>query len=300
MAVPQRFSDGSFRFSGGGTAFTFHRLRPGVMLTIATGFDRGEVGDAPLRAIESEVRWFRTPVEWFIDARAVDNAASPVFTRWTEWLGRNAGMLQHLHVLTGGEPMKLTVAIARHLSGTAGILSLYEDAAAFRSAILTAVPSFAPVSAEPQTVQLEVVRNPRSAELRSSRSAWVIEALPPSTLLARVSGTEDGVIADLLFEEMERTLAMLQPRPAWFVDLSAVRTISSAAVDNWAAWLEPRRTELRQVHVLPPSTATGLLLAISRFRSNLSDVIRLHESKGQFDAELRGSSSQAMRSNSAS
>lgn len=300
MAVPQRFSDGSFRFSGGGTAFTFHRLRPGIMLTTATGFDRGEVGDAPLRVIESEVRWFRTPVEWFIDARTVDNAASPVFTRWTEWLGRNAGILKRLHVLTGGEPMKLTVSIARHLSGAAGILSLYDDGAAFHSAIISAVPSFAPVSAEPQAVECEVVRNPRSVELRSGRSVWIIEPLPPSTLVARVTGTEEGIMADLLFEEVERALATLQPRPAWFVDLSAVRTISSAAVDNWAAWVEPRRTELRQVHVLAPSTATGLLLAISRFRSNLAHIIRLHESKDQFEAELKTASSQAVRSGSAS
>lgn len=299
MAVHQRFSDGSFRFSGGGTAFTFHRLRPGVMLTIATGFDRGEIGDAPLRTIESEVRWFRTPVEWFIDARAADNAASPVFTRWTEWLARNTGMLKRLHVLTGGEPMKLTVSIARHLSGAAGFLTLYDDAATFGSAILTVMPSFAPVSAEPQIVTCEIVRNSRSVELRSSRSAWIIEPLPPSTLVARVTGTEEGVMTDVLFEEVERAIATLQPRPAWFVDLSAVRTISSAAVDNWAAWLEPRRTELRHVHVLPPSTATGLLLAISRFRSNLSDVIRLHESKDQFEAELRASGSQAVGSRSA-
>ena len=152
MAVPERFSDGSFRFSGGGTAFTFHRLRPGVMLTTASGFDRGGVGDAPLRVIEAEVRWFRTPLEWFIDAQQADNATSPVFTRWTEWLGRNSGLLRRLHVLTGGEAMRLTVSIARHLAGAASVLSLYEDPSAFRAAISVVVPTYSPADSDPQLV----------------------------------------------------------------------------------------------------------------------------------------------------
>jgi len=295
MPVPERFSDGSFRFSGGGTAFTFQRLRPGVMLTTATGFDRGEVGDAPLRVVEAEVRWFRTPLEWFIDARQADNANSMVFTRWTEWLGRNAGLLKRLHVLTGGEPMRLTVSIARHLAGAAGILSIYEDPAAFRAAVNAVVPAYSPATADPQPVECEVVRDPGRTQVRSSRSVWVLEPISPATLLARVAGTEEGILTDLLFEEVERGLSSLHARPAWFVDLSAVRTISSAAVDNWAAWLDPRRNELSQVHVLAPSSATGLLLAISRFRSNLAGIIRLHESKDEFEAALKAAAAPAMR-----
>ena len=265
------------------------------MLTIATGFDRGEVGDAPLRAIEAEVRWFRTPIEWFIDASQADNATSPVFTRWTEWLGRNANMLKRLHVLTGGEPMKLTVSIARHLAGAAGILSLYEDPAAFRAALSAAAPAWVPPGRAPQRIECDVVRDSHRSEVRTSRVTWSFEPMPPSILLSHASGTEEAVVADILFEEAERALSVLKPRPAWFIDLSGVRTMSSAAVDNWAAWVDPRRAEFSQVNVLAPSTATGLLLSISRFRSNLGNLIRLYESKEDFEADLKSAAVETAR-----
>ena len=122
--------DGSVRMSVGETAFFFSRPRPDVLVVTITGYDKGQLGTAPLDEIGSILR-IAAPLQLFVDARNSVGATVRVSEDWTRFLTRHQADLTRVHVLVGSKMVELTVAIARHLSRTDRLIQIYSDPATF-------------------------------------------------------------------------------------------------------------------------------------------------------------------------
>ena len=129
--------DGSVRIAAGDTSFLFTRPAAGVLLVTIEGYDRGQLGTAPLDELGSVLR-VAAPIELFIDARNAVGAAVRVSEDWTRFLSRHRAELTHVHVLAGSKAVELTVAIARHLSRTDKLIQLYSDPMIFEAQLAAA------------------------------------------------------------------------------------------------------------------------------------------------------------------
>ena len=116
--------------SAGGCTFTFERPAPGVMVVTIQGFDKGELGDGPLREIATGFG-LGGPLELFIDASQASGAVPDVSNAWTRFFAERRKDLKSVHVLVGSKVVQLTVAIAQHLSNTGSLVQLYSDASIF-------------------------------------------------------------------------------------------------------------------------------------------------------------------------
>jgi hypothetical protein len=114
------------QLSAGACTFTFERPAPGVMVVTIQGFDKGELGDAPLKEIATGFG-LGGPLELFIDAGQASGAAKEVSDAWTRFFAERRKDLKSVHVLVGSKVVQLTVAIAQHLSRTGNLVQLYSD-----------------------------------------------------------------------------------------------------------------------------------------------------------------------------
>jgi hypothetical protein len=112
--------------SAGNCTFVFDRPAAGVLVVTIRGFDKGELGDAPLKEISSGFGLGR-PLELFIDASAATGAAKEVSDAWTQFFAERQKDLKRVHVLVGSKVVQLTIAIAQHLSRTGSLVQLYSD-----------------------------------------------------------------------------------------------------------------------------------------------------------------------------
>jgi hypothetical protein len=129
--------DGSVRLSAGDTAFLFARPAAGVLVVTITGYDKGQLGTAPLDELDSVLR-VAAPIELFIDARNAVGATVRVSEDWTRFLSRHRAELTHVHVLASSKAVELTVAIARHLSRTDKLIQIYSDPTIFEAQLTAA------------------------------------------------------------------------------------------------------------------------------------------------------------------
>jgi hypothetical protein len=70
--------------SAGDCTFVFERPAAGVLVVTIRGFDKGELGDAPLKEISSHFGLGR-PLELFVDASQAGGAAKEVSDAWTRF-----------------------------------------------------------------------------------------------------------------------------------------------------------------------------------------------------------------------
>jgi hypothetical protein len=124
--------DGSVRMKSGGTEFVFARPSASVLVVTVAGYDKGQLGTAPLDEIGSVLR-VAAPVHLFVDARNGVGATARVSEDWTRFLTRHAADLAHVHVLVGSKMLELTIAIARHLSRIDRLMQIYSDPAIFET-----------------------------------------------------------------------------------------------------------------------------------------------------------------------
>ncbi|HUQ73732.1 MAG TPA: hypothetical protein VM183_03325 [Burkholderiales bacterium] len=114
------------QLTAGGCTFTFERPAVGVMVVTIQGFDKGELGDGPLKTISSSFG-LGGPLELFIDASGASGAAKEVSDAWTRFFAERQKDLKRVHVLVGSKVVQLTIAIAQHLSRTGNLVQLYSD-----------------------------------------------------------------------------------------------------------------------------------------------------------------------------
>jgi hypothetical protein len=116
----------STELSAVGCTFTFERPAAGVIVVTIRGFDKGELGDAPLKEISSDIG-LAGPLELFVDASQASGAAKEVSDAWTRFFAERQRDLKRVHVLVGSKVVQLTIAIAQHLSRTGSLVQLYSD-----------------------------------------------------------------------------------------------------------------------------------------------------------------------------
>jgi hypothetical protein len=103
-----------------------------VVITI-TGRDVGEHGDAPLRALDEELR--RGAFSLFVDARATQGATIDVSNVWAQWLRAHRDHLHQIHMLTGSRFVQLTADFVRRFAELGDAMRVYTDGAAFDEAL---------------------------------------------------------------------------------------------------------------------------------------------------------------------
>jgi hypothetical protein len=123
---------GVVRLSSGKAKFEFSRLGPNKLLVTISGIDLGEFGSATLDEITAALDR-EGMLELFIDARDAVGAAVSVSDQWTRFFSVQRSRLRRVHVLAGSKALKLTVAIAQHLSRTGDLIQIYSDPQIFES-----------------------------------------------------------------------------------------------------------------------------------------------------------------------
>jgi hypothetical protein len=117
---------GAVRLSAGGASFEFRRPGPGALLVVIDGVDRGQFGLAALDEITAALNR-EGSLELFVDASDAASAAVSVSDEWARFFAVHRERLRHVHVLAGSKALKLTVAIAQHLSRTGDLMHIYSD-----------------------------------------------------------------------------------------------------------------------------------------------------------------------------
>jgi hypothetical protein len=117
---------GAVRLSAGDASFEFRRPAPGALLVIIAGADRGQFGLSALDEIAAALNR-EGSLDLFVDARDAAGAAVSVSDEWTRFFAVHRERLRHVHVLAGSKALKLTVAIAQHLSRTGDLMHIYSD-----------------------------------------------------------------------------------------------------------------------------------------------------------------------------
>ena len=121
---------GVVRLSSGKATFEFARPRPGKLLITISGMDKGQFGPSTLDEITASLDR-EGALELFIDAREAVGAAVSVSDDWTRFFSVQRARLRRVHVLAGSKAVKLTVAIAQHLSRTGDLIQIYSDSQIF-------------------------------------------------------------------------------------------------------------------------------------------------------------------------
>ena len=123
---------GVVRLSSGKSTFEFARTRPGRLLVTISGMDKGQFGPSTLDEITAALHR-EGSLELFIDAREAVGVTASVSEEWTRFFTVQRTKLRRVHVLAGSKAVKLTVAIAQHLSRTGELIQIYSDPQIFDS-----------------------------------------------------------------------------------------------------------------------------------------------------------------------
>jgi hypothetical protein len=124
----------SIRFEGVHCSIVLEQPAASAILLRISGTDTGELGDAPMRALDG---WLATcgPVKLFIDARAVRGASIDVSSEWAAWLKERRTQLQSITMLTGSKFIQITAEFVRRFADLNGIMWVCTEPAVFDLAI---------------------------------------------------------------------------------------------------------------------------------------------------------------------
>ncbi len=120
-------------------AFVFYRPRPGVVLIVISGDDKGQFGAAPHDELRGDLTHF-APCEIFIDLSRASLAHLSVQKAWTEWFARNRSWLKAVNILVAGKYIHVTVELAKLFSRTGELIRVYFDPALFDEALERSAP----------------------------------------------------------------------------------------------------------------------------------------------------------------
>ena len=124
----------SIRFEGVHCSIVLERVASSVVLLRISGTDTGELGDAPMQALND---WLSTSeqVKFFIDARAVRGASIDVSSEWAAWLNAHRAQLQSVTMLTGSKFVQITAEFVRRFADLNGIMWICTEPAVFDLAL---------------------------------------------------------------------------------------------------------------------------------------------------------------------
>lgn len=118
-------------------SFAIERPAPCVAVVRIAGHDVGELGDAPMLALERQIRE-EGAIDLFIDAREVAGATIDVSSAWALWLARHRAGCRAIVMLTGSRFVALTAEFVRRYGGLADIMQVHGEAAPFERALAEA------------------------------------------------------------------------------------------------------------------------------------------------------------------
>ena len=125
-------------FEGVHSTLAIERPGAGIVVLRLTGWDVGELGNAPMRELAKDVA-VQQGVEFFIDARAVKAATTDVSSDWAQWLAKHRSRFGHISMLTGSPFIQLTANFVRQFAELGDIMRLYTDPVAFDAALALSV-----------------------------------------------------------------------------------------------------------------------------------------------------------------
>jgi hypothetical protein len=127
----------TIRFDGVHCSIVLERIADSVMLLHIRGTDTGELGDAPMKALEN---WLSDSgsVKFFIDARAVRGASIDVSSEWAAWLNAHRSQLQSITMLTGSKLIQITAEFVRRFAGLNGMMWVCTEPSVFDLALAQA------------------------------------------------------------------------------------------------------------------------------------------------------------------
>jgi hypothetical protein len=117
------------RYDGVHCRLSIERPSAGVVVLQLTGWDVGEFGDAPMKALEQDIA--RGGIRFFIDARAVKAATIDVSNDWALWLRQHKARFISIHMLTGAPFVQLTAKFVQRFAELGDLMRIYTDAAVF-------------------------------------------------------------------------------------------------------------------------------------------------------------------------
>jgi hypothetical protein len=128
------FAQTSIRFEGVHCSIVLEQPAASTILLRIAGTDTGELGDAPMRALDG---WLASsgPMKLFIDARAVRGASIDVSSEWAAWLNDHRGALQSITMLTGSKFIQITAEFVRRFADLNGIMWVCTEPGVFDLAI---------------------------------------------------------------------------------------------------------------------------------------------------------------------
>lgn len=131
------FTQTSIRFDGVHCSIVLEQVTPSVVLLQIRGTDTGELGDAPMKALEN---WLAdsNSIKFFIDARAVRGASIDVSSEWAIWLNAQRAQLQSITMLTGSKFIQITAEFVRRFADLNGIMWVCTEPAVFDLALAQA------------------------------------------------------------------------------------------------------------------------------------------------------------------
>src|SRR5215213_6061543 len=110
-------------FEGTHTTLVIMRPVPHVVIVTISGRDAGEHGQAPLLALEEELR--AGPYTLFVDARRTLGASVDVSNIWAQWLRTHRDHLLGIHMLTGSKFVQLTADFVRRFAELGDAMRIY-------------------------------------------------------------------------------------------------------------------------------------------------------------------------------
>ena len=109
----------------------------GIVLLIFNGHDIGEFGDAPFRELSNRVQ-AGSPMEIFVDARAVPSASIEVSGEWAQWMRANRDHIYRMNMLCRSRFIELTANFVQRFTEFGSRMRIYTDEVAFDEALRTA------------------------------------------------------------------------------------------------------------------------------------------------------------------
>jgi NADPH:quinone reductase-like Zn-dependent oxidoreductase len=118
--------------------FRYERLKPGVLRMTIDGDDRGDFGSATYDEVSAEFSRFNLPLALFIDATAAMAPPTKVMDEWTAWFMGHRQQLKTVAVLVdaASKVTHLSVSIAKHLSHTGDLITIFTERDRFERVLL--------------------------------------------------------------------------------------------------------------------------------------------------------------------
>ena len=197
--------------------------------------------------------------------------------------------LKRVDVLTGTRPAHLTVSIARHLSNTDTLMTVYEERTAFQEALRKSAGSQTielPPACRASEPALEVVQNSERDGSRRIRtqSAEISFRLSGSKLISTFAGTGIDVLAT---PSMDAAAEHLTPgrMVAWFADVSGA-AVAKELMDGWTQWILAHRASFSRIAILTTPGAFPLILSIVNYRHGMDELIRIHSDHAEWERAI--------------